>query len=68
VAFKLLPEFAGLGIINMDEGVIATGDDLVLVELKTSNDMTGMGGKGDVARLNLTARPTLTDHMVSTIE
>jgi hypothetical protein len=51
----------------VDEGIVAASDDLVLVKLKTRNNVTRMSCKGDVAGFYIAAGPALADHVVAAV-
>jgi hypothetical protein len=68
VALQLLAELASLGVVDVNEGIVATCDDLVLVELEASDDVTRVSSERDVPGLHLAAGPTLTDHVVTAVQ
>jgi hypothetical protein len=68
MTFKLLAELARLSIVDVDERIVATCNDLVFVKLETRNNVTRMSCERDVARFNLAAGPTLTDHVMTAVK
>jgi hypothetical protein len=68
MALEFLSQFACFRVIYMDQRVVAARNDFVVVKLQTSNNMSGMSGKGDVAGLDLSACPILTYHVVASID
>jgi hypothetical protein len=68
VTLKLLAKLTRLGVVDVNEGIVATSDNLVLVKLKTRNNVTRMSRKGNVAGFYLAAGPALTDHVVAAVK
>jgi hypothetical protein len=68
VSLKLLPKFSGLGIIDVDKGIVASSNNLVLVKLQAGNNMARVRSKGNMAWLNFTTGPALPNHMMATVK
>jgi hypothetical protein len=68
MAFELLANLASLSIIDMNEGIVAARNNLVLVELETRNHVTRVSCKCDMTGLDLAIGPTLADHVVTTVK
>jgi hypothetical protein len=68
VTLELLAEFTRLCVVDVNEGIVAASNDLVLVKLETSNHMSRMSCKGNMAGFYLTTGPALADHVVTTVE
>jgi hypothetical protein len=68
MALKLLSQFARLCIIYVDQSIITASDDLVLVKLKTRDNVMRVRGKSDMAWLHLSTCPAVANHVMPSIQ
>ena len=68
VALKLFPKLPCLGIVDMNECIVAASNDFVFIKLKTGDYMTRMSCKGNVPRFDFATGPAMARHMVTAIE
>jgi hypothetical protein len=52
----------------MNEGIVGTRQNLIIVELEASNDVCRMRWEGEMMRSDFATHPTLLKHVVTTIQ